>query len=180
MLGLLLLLLLIFYLPRLCDWLSRRGTPPPSPPSITLTCVRIPANGSPPHLVRLKTINEPQMTNTFLHRIPDLLLFWRPEIAWKWQDAQRLDIQLASRVAASRYLQQKERPRQELELIKYQRSTSFDTAICHLRQRQRILEDLQYTHVVSHRHSCMRWYLLHITLLGTRSLAGKPFGSQLD
>jgi hypothetical protein len=26
----------------------------------------------------------------------------------------------------------------------------------------------------------MRWYLLHITLLGTRSLAGKPIGSQMD
>jgi hypothetical protein len=76
MFGWLLLLLLICYL---LKWLCWPATPPPSPPSITFTCVRILANGSPPHLVRFKTINEPQMTNTFLHRIPDMRSFWRPE-----------------------------------------------------------------------------------------------------
>jgi hypothetical protein len=158
MFGWLLLLLFLCYL---LKWLCWPETPPapPSPPSIALTCVRIPANGSPPHLVRLKTINEPHMTNTFLHRIPDLRSFWRPEHAWERQEVQRLDIQLARRVAACRYLQQKERLRQEFELLKYQPFTSLDTALCHFRQRQRILDELQYNHVVSHRHSsCVGTY----------------------
>jgi hypothetical protein len=106
---LLLLLFLCYLLKRLC-W-PETPPAPPSPPSIALTCVRIPANGSPPHLVRLKTINESHMTNTLLYRIPDLRSFWRPEHAWERQEVQRLDIQLARRVAACRYLQQKERLR---------------------------------------------------------------------
>jgi hypothetical protein len=69
----------------------------PNPPSITITGVRIPADGTPAHLIPLITINTASTsgaTDSFLFHIPDLRQFWDTENGWLYRNVDRLDLRL--------------------------------------------------------------------------------------
>lgn len=88
----------------------KEEVPPPSPPSVTITGVRIPADGAPAHLVQLTTISASDATDGFLFHVPDLRQYWRTELAWHQRDLLRLDLQqdrYASFIPLSQHLQQK-------------------------------------------------------------------------
>ncbi|KAI9698662.1 MAG: hypothetical protein M1836_003772 [Candelina mexicana] len=76
-------------LSRLHNWIY------PPPPSTTLRALRIPADGSPPHLLTLTTIAVASAGNVdcFLGRIPDLREFWGSGDGWHWRDIVHLEIQ---------------------------------------------------------------------------------------
>jgi hypothetical protein len=69
--------------------------------------VRIPANGTPAHLLSLTTTNDCGLL-PFLHRVPDTHRYWPGEESWAYRDLNRLDCQLNEKVATLRHLQQKE------------------------------------------------------------------------
>ena len=59
-----------------------------SSPDVTVQVVRIPVDGSPPHLLKLNTINIRPDCNVdcFLSRIPDFRLYWGFKEGWNWRD----------------------------------------------------------------------------------------------
>ncbi|KAE8346430.1 hypothetical protein BDV24DRAFT_123844 [Aspergillus arachidicola] len=67
----------------------------PTPPSVTITGARFPADGSPPHLVSLNTTSQgvSEGPDSFLHHVPDLRSFWKTSRAWKWRDINRFNLE---------------------------------------------------------------------------------------
>ena len=52
-------------------WKKEKEVPVPSPPSVTITGVRIPADGTPAHLLSLTTTTDAEQgTDGFLSHIP--------------------------------------------------------------------------------------------------------------
>ena len=69
----------------------------PDPPSVTITGVRIPADGTSAHLAPLTTISTASAsggTDAFLFHIPDLRQFWDTEDGWECRDVYRLKVDL--------------------------------------------------------------------------------------
>ncbi|KAI9689716.1 MAG: hypothetical protein M1822_009597 [Bathelium mastoideum] len=67
----------------------------PNPPSVTITGVRIPADGTPAYLAPLNTISTASTTggtDTFLFHIPDLRPFWKTKNGWEFRDIERLEL----------------------------------------------------------------------------------------
>ncbi|KAF2450535.1 hypothetical protein P171DRAFT_468824 [Karstenula rhodostoma CBS 690.94] len=66
----------------------------PEAPSVTVTAARIPADGTPPHLVRLSTRSAgDDATDSFLFRIPDTRKYWITEEGSQFRDIHRLELQ---------------------------------------------------------------------------------------
>jgi hypothetical protein len=65
----------------------------PSPPAVTITGVRIPADGTPAHLVSLTTTSVSGNTDAFLFHSPDLRQYWKTKRAWQFRDLQRIDLE---------------------------------------------------------------------------------------
>jgi hypothetical protein len=95
----------------LLGWKEVPPPPPtPSPPSVTITGVRIPADGTPAHMVQLETITASDATDGFLFHVPDLRKYWRTDLGWHQRDLLRLDLQqdrYAEFIPLSQHLQQK-------------------------------------------------------------------------
>lgn len=87
--------------------------PLPSPPPVTITGIRIPADGSRPRLVALTTISDPGATWDFLHHYPDVRRHWPTEQSWRRRDLFRLDLLEDDYIPLSKHLQQS-RDMQEL------------------------------------------------------------------
>jgi hypothetical protein len=107
--------------------LGREKPTPPSPPSVSVTCVRIPANGKPAHLMRLNTTTELGDVSSYghLYHVPDLRPFWQPKIVWDRQDNFRLDIQQDRDVAEKLLSQHKIIMRQHLDVLQSQREVRY-------------------------------------------------------
>jgi hypothetical protein len=74
---------------------KEENAPPPVPPPVAITGVRIPADGTPAHLLPLTTTSDYSGgTDDFLFHIPDLQHYWTPERAWELRDSHRLDLRL--------------------------------------------------------------------------------------
>ncbi|KAF2664854.1 hypothetical protein BT63DRAFT_78105 [Microthyrium microscopicum] len=76
-------------------WCSECDLPPHNRPIATITGVRIPANGSSPHLITLKTMTPKdcdRARDEFLLHVPDLRQFWITTKAWRSRDMKRLDL----------------------------------------------------------------------------------------
>jgi hypothetical protein len=102
----------------------------PAPSPVTILGVRIPADGTPAHILPLTTTNDCGFL-TFLHRVPDIRRYWPGKDSWAYRDMNRLDCQLNENVARSRHLQQKEHSDQEADVRQNPSSE--------VRQRQRQL-----------------------------------------
>jgi hypothetical protein len=65
--------------------------PPPGP---TVTVLIIPANGAPPRLECLATVNVQNdgKADRFLHYVPDMRPYWRTDFGWSCRDIARIDI----------------------------------------------------------------------------------------
>jgi hypothetical protein len=88
----------------------------PSPPPITITGVRIPADGTPFHLLSLTTISTTSVsgaTDSFLLHVPDLRQYWKTELAWGYRDIRRLDLYSQNPLQQHHYLRQKNRLKQQ-------------------------------------------------------------------
>ncbi|KAK3933743.1 hypothetical protein QBC46DRAFT_275181 [Diplogelasinospora grovesii] len=88
-------------------FLGWREEPSPSPPPVTVTGVRIPADGTPAHLLSLTTISDSRATDSFLFHVPDLRRHWNTEKAWEYRDLHRLDLQQDYHIQRSHHLQQR-------------------------------------------------------------------------
>ncbi|KAF2825119.1 hypothetical protein CC86DRAFT_39246 [Ophiobolus disseminans] len=87
-----------------------------SPPPATIVGIRIPADGSPVHLLHLTTAPDSGGTTTFLHHVPDTRWWWQPKETWQFRDAHRIDLQLDENTARTLHIQQKERIDQVCQL----------------------------------------------------------------
>ncbi|KAF2685145.1 hypothetical protein K458DRAFT_20782 [Lentithecium fluviatile CBS 122367] len=77
--------------------------PEPTPPPVTITGIRIPANGTPPHLLQLTTRTVPEdARDTFLFHIPDLRKYWGTEHAHQQRDLDRLELQTPDQLQRTR------------------------------------------------------------------------------
>lgn len=118
--------------------------PSPKPTPVTVMGVRIPADGTSPHLLPLTTISDSGATNSFLFHIPDLRQYWKTDQAWEFRDLQRLDLWQDEHIPRSHYIRQRDDLRTFL--------TGHHTAreLAHLRQRY-LLDQRDCT--VQQRHS---------------------------
>lgn len=63
-----------------------------TPPPVTITGIRIPADGAPAHLLSLTTIPVSGNVDSFLFHVPDLRRFWKTEQAWRFRELQRIEL----------------------------------------------------------------------------------------
>lgn len=134
--------------------------PPPTPPPVTITGVRIPADGTPPHLLSLTTmpsLHDTVDTDAFLFHVPDLRHYWQKgEKGWSLRDKVRLD-----------FLQDHEIPRvlllrQQTNLRRWLHGNNDDRkTLLHLRQRY--LGPQQYFVLKPGRQNCAGAYYLFYT-----------------
>jgi hypothetical protein len=89
------------------------GKEAPEASPVTILGVRIPADGTPAHLLHLTTTNDCGGGLDFLHRVPDTRRYWPGKESWAYRDLNRLDCQLNETVARMRHLQQKDHSDQE-------------------------------------------------------------------
>jgi hypothetical protein len=135
--------------------------PSPSPPPVTITAVRIPADGSPAHLLSLTTISTASTTKStdeFLFHVPDLRQYWNTEQGWKRRDLHRLDIQQQHSLQQEDYLQQ------QLQLWKkfyYQ----LRSGVLNSEQQRHVRQQLflpQERHLLQQHHlSCIGTYYVY-------------------
>ncbi|KAK8121637.1 hypothetical protein PG984_010307 [Apiospora sp. TS-2023a] len=112
------------------DWETE---PSATPPLIAVAGVRIPADGTPPHLIPLTTISDPGAKTDFLFRVPDLRSHWKTKDGRSFRDLHRLNLQQDDNIHLSRYLRQK----QDLQKVLMVGSsmTPDKQQLLHLRQR---------------------------------------------
>jgi hypothetical protein len=131
---------------------------PPAPSPVTILGVRIPAYGTPAHILPLTTTNDCGFL-TFLHRVPDTRRYWPGKESWAYRDLNRLDCQLDETIARSRHLQRKEHSDQEADMR--QNSGSEEERI-NVRQRKRQLFLEQQHHLLPQRYSsCIGAYYVY-------------------
>jgi hypothetical protein len=129
----------------------------PAPSPVTILVARIPADGTPAHLLHLTTTNDCGDLD-FLHRVPDTRRYWPGEESWAYRDLNRLDCQLNEKVARLRHLQQKEHSDQEVDIEQYSSSKER----CKAQQRQRQLFWDQQHHLLPQRYSsCIGAYYVY-------------------
>ena len=144
------------------SFLGWKEEPSPSPPPVTITGVRIPADGTPAHLLSLTTISTTstsRATDDFLFHVPDLRQYWNTEQAWKRRDLHRLDLQQHS-------LQQEDYLQQQLQLWKrfqFQQQQQFwfphREQLLHFRQRLYLPQE---HHLLQEHHlSCIGTYYVY-------------------
>lgn len=70
------------------------STAAPPPPGPIVTVLIIPADGAPPRIERLATVNvrNDGRGNRFLHYVPDMRVYWGSGFGWECQDIARIDI----------------------------------------------------------------------------------------
>ena len=57
-----------------------------------LKVLRIPADGSPPHLVELNTINTNDNVDCFHEHIPDFRPYWGDKEGFRWRDVVQMEV----------------------------------------------------------------------------------------
>ncbi|PKK46983.1 hypothetical protein CI102_7911, partial [Trichoderma harzianum] len=62
-------------------------------PPVTIVGARIPADGTPAHLLPLTTISDSSAPDSFLLHVPDLRSYWMSEQAWRLRDLHRFHLQ---------------------------------------------------------------------------------------
>jgi hypothetical protein len=80
----------------------------PKPPPVTVTDVRIPADGTSHHLLSLTTTTDSKFRDSFLFHVPGLRQYWSTEEGWEFHDLQRLDLLQDERIPRLHHLRQKE------------------------------------------------------------------------
>ncbi|KAK4067729.1 hypothetical protein Trihar35433_6289 [Trichoderma harzianum] len=100
-------------------------------PPVTIVGVRIPADGTPAHLLPLTTTSVSSATDNFLLHIPDLRSYWVSEQAWRLRDLHRFDLQKDGRVPLSQHQQQTD----DLKSLVRMGQCLSREQILHLRQR---------------------------------------------
>jgi hypothetical protein len=142
----------------ICSFFVWKEEPLPSPPPVTITGVRIPADGTPAHLLSLTTTSASGATDSFLFHVPDLRQYWNTEQAWIYRDLHRLDLQHQHYLWQSHHLQQREQLhlQQWYHLLKRQRRRLLEPY--HLLQRQRQYVPQQHHLLHEHHLSCIGSY----------------------
>ncbi|KAF3404308.1 hypothetical protein DPV78_002026 [Talaromyces pinophilus] len=137
-------------------WKKGKEDPVPSPPSVTITGVRIPADGTPAHLLSLTTTTDPEHgTDGFLFHTPDLRQYWNVGDGWHFRDLKRLDLhshQPQHYHFQPYILHQKEHVKQLL------RSGSTISREQHLHLVQRYFTEQQHHILQPHQSSCAGAY----------------------
>lgn len=74
-------------------WKKEKTNRELTPPPVTITGIRIPADGTPAHLLSLTTISVSKNVDSFLFHFPDLRQFWKTERAWRYRNVQRFEFE---------------------------------------------------------------------------------------
>jgi hypothetical protein len=139
--------------------LGWKEAPEASP--VSILGVRIPADGTPAHLLHLTTTNDCGGGLSFLHRVPDTRRYWPGKESWAYRDLNRLDCQLNETVTRMRHLQQKDHSDQEAAM----RKNSSTNEQLEVSQRQRQLFFEQQHHLLPQRYSsCIGAYYVYYSL----------------
>jgi hypothetical protein len=79
---------MIAFLSCLLSWSPNR------PPSVIIRVLRVPADGSAPHILPIQTIDASAEGNvdSFLSQVPDLRSFWGTGEGWRWRDMAQCEI----------------------------------------------------------------------------------------
>ena len=87
----------------LLSWFS--GDTPSGPPSVTTRVLRVPADGSTPHILPLQTIEISNDGNTdcFLCHVLDTRAFWGQNEGWLYRDVARFDLKIGNRAVDGVY-----------------------------------------------------------------------------
>ncbi|KAI0922223.1 hypothetical protein AcW1_004018 [Taiwanofungus camphoratus] len=77
------------------SWLFGWLNPRKMVPSVTIRCIRVPADGSPPHMIVLNTIDiyDEGNVDSFLFHIPDVRAFWGSKTSWRYRDLAMITIE---------------------------------------------------------------------------------------
>jgi hypothetical protein len=139
--------------------LGWKEAPKASP--ITILGVRIPADGTPAHFLRLTKTNDCGGGLDYLHRVHDTRRYWPWKESWAYRDLNRLDCQLNETVARMRHLQQKDHSDQEAAM---RQNSSMDEQL-EVSQRQRQLFFEQQHHLLPQLYSsCIGTYYVYYSL----------------
>ncbi|KKP04499.1 hypothetical protein THAR02_03384 [Trichoderma harzianum] len=123
-------------------------------PPVTIVGVRIPADGSPAHLLPLTTISDSSAPDSFLLHVPDLRSYWISEQAWRLRDIHRFDLQKDGRVPLSQHLQQTD----DLKNLLRQPQRLSREQMLHLRQRHLLPQQRFFAQQHNHYHYCLGAY----------------------
>ena len=127
---------------------------PTPPPPVAITGVRIPADGTPAHLLSLTTTSASEVPGTdgFLFHIPDVRQSWKMKQAWEFRDIQRFDLLQDAHIPLAHHFRQK----RDLQRLLVSPQPRTDREQIHLRQRYLVSQ--QY-HVLRQQHaSCIGGY----------------------
>jgi len=134
----------------------------PNPPPTTVIGVRIPVDGSPPHLLPLTTTPTAGIgRDDFLFHVPNLHQHWKSDLAWDFRDVIRLDILPDAHIPRSMHLQQQD----DLRRVLYGTGAIFcmsEREHLHLRQRHLLYQ--RYFVLRLEQQSCAGTYYLFYSL----------------
>ncbi|KAL7953555.1 hypothetical protein V8C34DRAFT_296692 [Trichoderma compactum] len=125
-----------------------------SDPPVTIVGVRIPADGTPAHLLPLTTISDSSAPDSFLLHVPDLRSHWISKQAWRLRDLHRFDLQKDGRVPLSQHLQQTD----DLKKLLLQPQRLSREQMLHLRQRHLLPQQRFFVQQLNHHRYCLGAY----------------------
>jgi hypothetical protein len=162
----------------LLGW-GKEPPPAPTPPAVAITGIRIPADGTPAHLVELTTTPDAKGMDSFLFHVPHLRKYWPTELAWESRDLCRLDLLEHHRhVPISQVLRQRRHLQRLLQRPISQKNRTYLS--------QRHLLEHQYHTLHAHQSSCAgSYYVYHsystenVLNLSVPTWISEPEGSRL-
>lgn len=81
------------------------GNTPSGPPSVRIRVLRVPADGSAPHILPFHTVDISKDGNvdSFLSHVPDTRAFWGQDDGWKNRDVVRFDLKTSNPTVGGLY-----------------------------------------------------------------------------
>ncbi|KAL7912921.1 hypothetical protein GGI35DRAFT_441479 [Trichoderma velutinum] len=131
-------------------------------PPVTFVGVRIPADGSPIHLLPLTTISDSSATDSFLLHVPDLRPYWLSADAWRMRDIHRFDLQKDGGIPISHHLQQ---TKDFKTLLILSRFLSWEQRL-HLQQRHLLPQQRFFVRQYNQYHCCLGAYYVFYSFAG--------------
>ncbi|KAJ4858943.1 hypothetical protein T069G_07210 [Trichoderma breve] len=123
-------------------------------PPVTFVGVRIPADGTPAHLLSLTTTSDSSATDSFLLHVPDLRSYWNSKEAWRLRDIHRFDLQKDGRVPLSQHRQQTD----DLKSLLRAPQCLSREQLLHLRQRHLLPQQRFFVPQHDGYHYCLGTY----------------------
>ncbi|PTB56688.1 hypothetical protein M431DRAFT_506452 [Trichoderma harzianum CBS 226.95] len=123
-------------------------------PPVTIVGARIPADGTPAHLLPLTTISDSSAPDSFLLHVPDLRSYWMSEQAWRLRDLHRFHLQKDGCVPLSQHCMQTD----DFKSLLCMSQRLSREQILHLRQRYLLPQQRFFVQQHNTYHYCLGTY----------------------